>query len=194
MSAMTPAIEPAESTLFFIAVIPPPELCEAITQVKEDFHQRFHSRHALRLIPHITLKAPFSVPSSQRGMVTDWFNTIPATVGCFEQRLEHFNCFRNKRNPVIFIVPELNSCLQQLQRIVIAAFKERFPELPVSPNELEFKPHITVAYRDLTYANFIAAWNEYAEKKFDTAFRVENFYLLQHDKKQWNVVASHSLA
>jgi 2'-5' RNA ligase len=179
------------TSLYFVAIIPPQELCDAITAVKNDFKERFSSKHALRLIPHITLKAPFS--SANEAKVKDWFSNVPSTVPPFQQRLHHFNCFSNKRNPVIFIEPELNDALKQLQRDIIADFKKNFATIPVPQNELNFHPHITVGYRDLSYENFLLAWSEYRDKSFDASFRVENFCLLQHDRKQWNTISKYSL-
>lgn len=178
------------TSLYFVAIIPPQELCDAITAIKEDFKERFNSRHALRLIPHITLKAPFSHAGHQR--VLNWFTGISPTVHPFEQRLHHFNCFSGKRNPVIFIEPELNDSLKQLQQDIIADFKKNFA-IPIPGNELSFHPHITVGYRDLSYENFLLSWREYRDKNFDASFSVENFCLLQHDRKQWNIISKHSL-
>ncbi|HEX6915072.1 MAG TPA: 2'-5' RNA ligase family protein, partial [Chitinophagaceae bacterium] len=96
------------NSLYFVAVIPPQPLCGKITAVKQDFRERFHSSHALRLVPHITLKAPFSFPDEKKPEVLDWFAQLPVPAAAFRQKLSGFDCFRSKRNPVIFIVPELN--------------------------------------------------------------------------------------
>jgi 2'-5' RNA ligase len=177
--------------LYFVAIIPPPGLRGAITDIKQDFKERFNSKHALRLVPHITLKAPFSCNDDQR--VIDWFTNIPVAVSPFEQKLHNFNCFANKRNPVIFIDPELGPALKQLQKEVILDFKNNFPSIQVPQNELRFHPHMTVGYRDLSYENFKLAWSEYKDRTFDVSFMVENFCLLQHDKKQWNIINNHDL-
>lgn len=179
-------------SLYFVAIIPPQQVCDAIIPVKLDFKERFNSRHALRLVPHITLKAPFSSP--EHHTVTDWFSNIPAGVSPFAQELKNFNCFANKRNPVIFIEPVLNEALKQLQRNIVLDFKKHFPAVPAPQNEVSFHPHMTVGYRDLSYENFGMAWNEYREKKFEATFMVENFCLLQHNRKQWNIITTCALA
>jgi 2'-5' RNA ligase len=179
------------SRLYFVAIIPPPGVCRQVTIIKEDFRDRFNSTHALRVVPHITLKAPFSVNDNQQ--VPDWFNDIPVTIPPFEQKLTNFNCFDNKRNPVVFIEPELSEALEQLQETVVQDFRQSFPSIPILQNELSFHPHITVGYRDLGFENFQLAWSEYQNKSFEASFLVENFCLLQHDRKQWNIIANRRL-
>jgi 2'-5' RNA ligase len=181
------------SCLYFVAIIPPKDICEAITKIKEDICERFNTKHALRLIPHITLKAPFSISTHRHQSIVTWFQDIPPVVQPFLQELNSFNCFANKNNPVIFIEPVLSSPLKLLQVSIITEFRKEFPDVPVSQNELRFHPHITVGYRDLAYENFQSAWREYRDKSFKASFKVENFSLLQHDRKQWNIIASRSL-
>jgi len=178
------------SSIYFVAIIPPVEICDQINAIKQNFKERFESQHALRLIPHITLKSPFSTDHQQ---VMDWFQNIKLNIHPFRQLLVNFNCFANKRNPVIFIEPELNEALKQLQRSIVQGFKSAFPLIQVPQNELQFHPHITVGYRDLSFQHFETAWELYKNKQFSATFLVENFCLLQHDKKQWNIIAQHPL-
>jgi len=53
---------------------------------------------------------------------------------------------------------------------------------------------MTVAYRDLTPETFSKAWEEYASKSFTADFEIDAFYLLQHDTKKWNVIATKNLS
>jgi 2'-5' RNA ligase len=63
----------------------------------------------------------------------------------------------------------------------------------VDKSDLEFKAHVTIAYKDLSSEMFSKAWQEYKHKTFDAVFDVEAFYLLQHDTKKWNIIATKSL-
>ena len=40
---------------------------------------------------------------------------------------------------------------------------------------------------------FTKAWQEYENKSFNADFEVDAFYLLQHDTKNWNIIATKSL-
>src|SRR6476619_3234024 len=93
------------SNLYFIAIIPPDEICETVTIIKQDFADRFRSKKALKVVPHITLKAPFKFPASENIELLQLFALTPVLVHPFRQELKDFGCFANKRNPVIFIEP-----------------------------------------------------------------------------------------
>jgi 2'-5' RNA ligase len=175
------------SNLYFIAIIPPQEIRESVAAIKQDFAERFKSSKALKVIPHITLKAPIKFPTEQHTELLRWFALTPA-VNSFQQTLKDFGCFANKRNPVIFIEPVMNESLKQLQKNVLNHFIKSFGKEQVAQNEYKFNPHMTVAYRDLQFYQFKIAWGEYQTRKFEVTFEVTSFHLLQHDGKKWESV------
>jgi len=175
----------SKANLYFIAIIPPQEIGEAVAAIKQDFAVRFKSSKALRVIPHITLKAPFKFDTAKHTELLRWFASTPVTVNSFQQELKDFGCFANKRNPVIFIEPVMNESLKQLQKIILNHYIKSFGKVQVAQNEYKFNPHMTVAYRDLQFHQFKIAWEEYQSKKFEAVFEVNSFYLLQHDGKKW---------
>lgn len=179
--------------LYFIAIIPPDEICEAVTSIKQDFADRFKSKKALKVVPHVTLKAPFKFPDQDHIALLRWFALTPVSVHPFKQQLKDFSCFANKRNPVIFIEPVMNESLAMLQKNVITHFIKAFGKNQVAQNEFKFNPHMTVAYHDLLFSQFKMAWEEYETKKFEAIFEVNNFQLLQHDGKKWNGIKEFRL-
>src|SRR5437867_2074942 len=94
-----------KANLYFIAIIPPEEIRETVTEIKQDFADRFKSSKARRVIPHITLKAPFKFPGEEHTSLLRWFASALISIHPFQQELKDFGCFNNKRNPVIFIEP-----------------------------------------------------------------------------------------
>lgn len=88
--------------------------------------------------------------------------------------------------------PETSNELMALQKQLIASFASFFLG-DLHQVDISFSPHITVAYRDLTPVMFTKAWNEYQHKTFDASFDVNAVYLLQHDSKKWNIIATHNL-
>ena len=179
--------------LYFIAIVPPSNICAEVTGFKEDFATRFNSKHALKVIPHITLKAPFSIPKTDHEHTLRWFENMPLATSPFKQQLKDFGAFHNKRNPVIFVHPVMNSSLQHLQKEVLLNFAKGFENAEISKQELEFNPHMTVGYRDLQPHLFKEAWKEYEEKKYAAEFDVDSFHLLQHDSKKWNMISTRQL-
>ncbi|HEX5155291.1 MAG TPA: 2'-5' RNA ligase family protein [Parafilimonas sp.] len=178
--------------LYFIALIPQQELCDAINNFKNDFATRFKSKRALRLPPHITLKAPFKLAVNAHDGLIQWFANLGLTSKVFNIELKDFGAFQNGYHPVVFINPVMNTELSLMQKAIITSFKENYPE-QAHPADLRFKPHLTVAYRDLTLQKFHEAWKEYKAKHFNAVFEVTGVYLLQHDTRQWNIIFKKSL-
>src|SRR5690242_747937 len=115
-----------KANLYFIAIIPPKEIGDAVTAIKKDFADRFKSTRALKVIPHITLKAPFKFPAEKHTEILRWFASASITVNSFQQVLKNFGSFANKRNPVIFIEPVMSESLKTLQKNVINHFMKEF--------------------------------------------------------------------
>ncbi len=180
-------------TLYFIAVFPPAPVSDAITALKEDFARRFQSQAALRVMPHITLKAPFYLPAADKERVLNWFDEMPVTVQAFRQEIKGFGVFRKRKSPVVYIKAMTNPALLKLHEQVLDAFRRAFPDEPVIEQEWKFTPHLTIAYRDLSWTLFQEAWKEYEQKNFEAEFGVNAFYLLRHDGKNWESIREHAL-
>ena len=82
----------------------------------------------------------------------------------------------------------------KLQQDIMESFIQNVSEFIQSTCDIEYKPHCTVAYRDLSADNFLKAWKEYKDKPFDAEFEVDAFYLLQHDTKKWNIISTYNLS
>jgi 2'-5' RNA ligase len=48
-----------------------------------------------------------------------------------------------------------------------------------------FKPHLTIAFRDLKKSQFPKAWEFYKHRPFKSACEIDGISLLKHDGKQW---------
>lgn len=177
--------------LFFIALIPNSELRKKIIKVQNDF-ERFNSRKALKVYPHITLKAPFECSEGGRVELLTWFSELVIHQRPFLINLKGFAAFHNKKSPVIYINPLPSNELTKMQKELMVGFNSIFPGY-VQPADLKFTPHVTVAYRDLSPDEFEKAWVEYKDKSFNDVFEVTAIYLLEHDRKKWNVVGTCEL-
>ncbi|HUC82020.1 MAG TPA: 2'-5' RNA ligase family protein [Flavisolibacter sp.] len=178
-----------KTSLNFIALIPDRELRIKANAIKKDF-KRFESSKATNVYTHITLKAPFKVSGIDRDSLLSWFYKIRLQQTPFHVYLNGFAAFHNKYNPVIYINPMPNRELIKMQRELMIDFHNILPA-KVHPIDRSFKPHMTVAYRDLTPENFARAWKEYKDKHFYDVFDVHSIYLLEHDWQSWNIIATH---
>jgi len=180
-----------KASLFFIALIPNRELRMKIYKIKKDF-KRFESIKALKVYPHITLKTPFKCSRNGRNELLNWFSQMAIRQKSFSIDLDGFGAFHNKDHPVVFINPGINSELIKMQRELMVGFNSLFPAY-VHEVDIKFKPHITVAYRDLRPEKFSIAWQEYKHKAFNDVFEVNAIYLLEHDTNKWNIIDTHRL-
>lgn len=176
--------------LYFIGILPPPGLSARITAVKQHFTNQYNSSKALKVMPHITVKAPFTIDETEVEKMTKWFNELSIQHPPFQIQLEGFGAFDRKPNPVIYIKPLESPLLNDIQKTLLESFRICFPEQIIMHPEWHYHPHITVAYRDLTYENFEAAWREVQQQPFEGAFEVEALYLFMHNRRQWNLFDS----
>jgi 2'-5' RNA ligase len=175
-----------KENLYFIALIPKRDLREKINVFKNDFANRFDSKKALKVYPHITLKAPFKLSSNTHTALVNWFSELRINQKSISLHLKNFGAFPNKNNPVIYVNPIVNNELQFMQKEIIASCSSFLSE-DIHSVDIKFKPHITVA--DM----FSKAWQEYRNKSFDAEFEVDAFYLLQHDTKKWSIISTYNL-
>jgi 2'-5' RNA ligase len=182
----------SKENLLFIALIPDRELRQKINIFKNDFSKRFDSHKALKVYPHITMKAPFKCNDNGKDELLNWFSDLHIRQKKFDISLKGFGAFHNKNNPVVYVNPVITKEIQTAQEELIAGFGSLFPGY-LHPFDKSFKPHVTIAYRDLTPAMFEKGWKEYKDKFFDEIFHVHSIYLLQHDSKKWNVISTYEL-
>jgi 2'-5' RNA ligase len=178
---------------YFLAIIPPSKICEEIIAIQRDISQRFESSKSLAVVPHITLKAPFKLVASDHEHILNWFSGLEIVCPEFDIALRDFGAFHNSKSPVIYIQPDQNFFLDSLQKQILVQFRSAFPEVAVSGLELHYKPHVTVAYRDLKPALFEIAWKEFKTMNFSASFHVSQFFLLQHNGLRWNQIRAFEL-
>lgn len=169
--------------MYFIAIYPPQEIIDKVKIYKEDLALNFSNSKALKNDAHITLFPPFNRTADLESDILGAFHRIDTNISPFEITLNGFGSFPNPKNPVLFIKPEENENLKDLYLRV----KEKF-----SFTEYSFNPHMTVGFRDLSWENYLKAWEIYQEKEFKTKFIVDRISLLRHDGK-WISIAEKIL-
>lgn len=110
------------------------------------------------------------------------FQKIDTDISPFEITLNGFGSFPNPKNPVIFVQPEANENLNLLHERIRRYF---------SFGKNSFTPHMTVGYRDLSYDNYLKAWEIYKDKEYKTKFLVDKILLLRHDGKWIPIAEKH---
>ncbi len=177
-------------TRFFVALIPPPEVHAEATQLKEYFRDRYNSQAALRSPPHITLQAPFEWPAEHGERVIRALTEFRCSVPVIPIRLSGFGAFPPR---VIYLDVEHTSALMTLQTELSVYLAETLQVMDPRSRDRPFRPHLTVAFRDLKPVAFRQAWPEFQHRAVHFSFELSTFALLRHLGKQWLIYKTFDL-
>ncbi|NET29389.1 2'-5' RNA ligase family protein [Okeania sp. SIO1I7] len=170
--------------LLFVALVPPENIQNQVTEIKEYFATKYNSSRALRSVPHITLQPPFKWPTENLAVLQESLETFAQKCFAFPITLSGFAAFPPR---VIYINVVKTPELLQIQKDLIQ-FTENTLGIVHPPSKIRpFSPHVTVAFRDLTKTNFRAAWLEFRERSLEFEFTASQLTLLIHNGKRWDI-------
>jgi 2'-5' RNA ligase len=168
--------------LYFLALLPPPDIQDEVTRYKQYAAEYFNASHALKSPPHITLIPPFWWEENRISEIIEWVENWTTQTASFTIALNDFDCFKPR---VIYIDVVPNVELTQLQNHLKIGLKTKFQ---LSPDKRpDYHPHMTVAYKDLSKRMFYAAWDYYQKQSFKHHFQVNGVSLLKHNQKRWKI-------
>ena len=168
--------------LFFIAVVPPPSISKEVLALKEAMAVNYGSKHALKSPAHITLIPPFWWDIDLK---TEFCNDLKMQMSFqqpFEIRLIDFGCFKPR---VIFVNVKSNLMLANLQERLQDHLKKTYS---LVSDRRSFRPHMTIAFKDLKPRSFYRAWEHFRKRKYGSSFVCSSIFLLMHEKGRWLVV------
>lgn len=171
--------------LYFIAVVPPQEIQDRITELKHEVAKKFGSKHALNAPPHITLHMPFKWKDKRIGVLENVMHQINNELVDFEIELNDFDFFEPR---VVFVNVLENEALSKLQKTVVDSCRKNLKLDNANYKDRPFHPHVTIAFRDLKKAMFYEAREYFNQQVFSCKFKVDELSLLKHDGGKWNVV------
>jgi len=174
------------TTLYFIGILTPPNIDDTVLEWKKYMQRHFNCKVALRSPAHITLIPPFNAGISQEKNLTTLLNTF--TSGCepFTINIKNFSFFPSH---VIFAGiesnPYLNSIRQSIEQLLLSqtSFKIKKDNRP-------FRPHITIANRDLARKDFPLAWAHFQPLQYEESFVANAISLLRNTASGWEIVAT----
>lgn len=174
---------------YFLALLPPEAIQEEVLRIQQTFAKQYHSRKALNSPPHITLQAPFDWPSTSTSAaqqtttalaqgLAEWTNHLkPLPI-----QLSGFGVFAPR---VIYVHVQCTPALLTLHTQLQTYCAEVWNIKDTRSQHRPFIPHITVAFRDLTRANFHASWPHFQDRPFEHHFTVTALTLLKHNSQRW---------
>jgi 2'-5' RNA ligase len=169
---------------FFIALVPPPDIEEHITEIQQYFAQHYNSRGALNSPPHITLQPPFhslaeDVPKLEESLNQFSVNRPPIPV-----TLSGFAAFAPR---VIYVDVVKSPELLEIHSYLMSYMEANLGIVDRVSQSRPFVPHMTVGFHDLTKDNFQRAWLEFAGRSLHLEFTAWALTLLIHDGSRWNI-------
>ncbi|MCC5636821.1 2'-5' RNA ligase family protein [Nostoc sp. CHAB 5844] len=170
--------------LFFVALLPPPDIQAYANEIKQYFAEHYNSRHAQKSPPHITLQPPFRWADRNLLCLEVSLREFTNQQQPLLVTLNGFNAFAPR---VIYIDVVRSQELLTLQADLMMHMETSLGIVDQVGKKRPFAPHMTVAFRDLTRQNFKAAWPEFANRRLQFEFTADKLTLLLHDGRQWHI-------
>jgi 2'-5' RNA ligase len=183
-------MEPTKQN-YFIALLPPEPIRTEVTRLKEYCRDRYQTKAALRSPPHITLHPPFRWDSERLADLKQSLHRFANPQTQLPIKLEGFATFPKQ---VIFIDVERSPGLLSLHTNLARHLEAELELVDAKAKTRPFKPHMTIAFRDLSKAEFKHAWAEFKERSIAHAFLADALTLLVHDGKRWQINATFPLS
>ena len=175
--------------LYFIALVPDEPVLSEVWQLKEEMKRRFETKAALRSPPHITLHMPFKWSATKELLLYNTLEQIGKSHRRFTIELKGYGAFEPR---VIYVNVSENIQLAELQNSVIKKAASEWHIYPMRDSR-PFRPHMTIAFRDLKKAKFYEAWQEFEDRNFAQTMSVHKLHLLKHTGKHWEIQKSFDL-
>lgn len=180
------------NSLYLIAILPSEDLSRQIHEIRVQCSEKFGVQKALKPPVHITLYRPFKIEDAFESRMIRLLSSAGSGLNPFRQELENFEAFDIH---TIVIRASKNPGIMKLQRAVASVFrKNEIDKLPLGSKNMAFRPHVTIAYRDILPEVFPLIWQEYKDVRFKKSFTADHFSLLKHDGKQWNKISDFKLS
>ena len=168
-------------SLFFIALLPPAKIRLEVTHFKEIARDRFQSKKAFNAPPHITLIPPFKFSQEDVGRLKSILSAFAEKRNAFLQKLKNFDAFPPR---VIYVDVVMNEELKNLQADLEIHLSKSLGLIYDRPKR-PYRPHMTIAFKDLKKYVFPAAWKHFSNLEYDRIFEIKSISLLKHENGKW---------
>jgi len=175
------ATQPAK---YFIALVPKGKIQEEAARLKEEMHEIFNVKYALKSPAHITIKMPFTYNELKEERLIGKLDRFFDQHVSFELHFKGFDCFGRR---VIFVDVKPSQELKCLQEALNKYCKTEL-KLVSELSDKAFHPHMTIAFKDVKPKNFNVYWKHIQSKKFDALYPVKDVALLKRIEGKWEVI------
>ncbi len=144
----------------------------------------------MRIPVHITVEPPFRRDAADADWMCERLSAFFSGEQEFEVELRDFWAFRDD---VIFIDVTANLQLLEMHQRLSDIMRAAPAIIETAPFHTGYKPHMTIANRDVEPETHRRIWNEFKARKFYARFPVGAVTLLRHDGKEWHIYKQFAL-
>jgi 2'-5' RNA ligase len=168
---------------YFIAIVLPEPVLNEVEVVKQQLHEQFGLKGALRSPAHITLHRPFEWKEEKEQQLIEKLKCFDVG-NSFLLELNNYNCF----SPRVIYVDVMHEPKLFAMQKELKYFAQKELGLLNEVNDLRgFHPHVTVAFRDLRKNKFNSIWETFKNREYRAEIEVKGFSLLKLNQK-WEVI------
>ncbi|MEM7548355.1 MAG: 2'-5' RNA ligase family protein [Bacteroidota bacterium] len=169
---------------YFLALIPTKEVREELQDLKIKISDEYQTKASLRSPPHLTLHMPFLKPAKYEKQLIESLTDFCNEPKPFDLTLNGYGSFEPK---VFFVQVVENQELKNLHQELHQLMKIKHNVLPREGFiERPFRPHITLAFRDLKKQEFYRLWKDFQDRNYERVFMVSSLALLKHNGISWD--------
>ncbi|MGB3183281.1 MAG: 2'-5' RNA ligase family protein [Cyclobacteriaceae bacterium] len=178
----------SEHILYFLAILPSESIRKEVTGIKEYFREKYQTKAALRSPAHITLHMPFRWKTKKEAILHDVLAEFALTVPVFDVQIDGYGSFAPR---VIYLDIPDNPAMSRAQKTLVTTVRTRLNILNANYKDRAFRPHMTVAFRDLRKADFYAAWEDVKDKAIEYRFEANALTLLRNTGGKWDIYRNY---
>lgn len=169
--------------LYLTTLLPPAELAEREHAIKQEIAERYDTHVAITKPAHITLVPPYYATDEQLEKLVPLHANVAKQITPFDLTLDGFGCF--EKNRTVFINVQPSEPLQYLYNLLKAGFIDLGQAKEKHFHAGPIKPHLTIAYRDLSPETFEAIWQAYQHEPFSATFPVTSIWIMKYVDRVW---------
>ncbi len=179
--------------MYMFAFMPPETKALEINGHRLGFAEDYSFTTALKPPVHITLLDPFFIDNDAAPLFEDKMYSMlewAEQQSNFPIMLKDFGFFDNQQSPVVYINVLKNQKLNELRNSFLTQMRKHHGFIIPRRN---YKPHITIGYRDVTPEAFPWIKADYSKRSYQDSFDCSAFYLWKHNGHNWEVIQEFPL-
>lgn len=165
-----------------IALTPTGSTKTHIDKIRQDFSAKYNVKQALKNPAHITIIPPFHATQAQIDNITSDLVNVVKQFLPIDTILTHYSFF--EKNRVVFISPLQNNNFGKLYLAVKDHIETKEPSIKLK-EEVKYRAHVTIGYRDLSKDVYELAAADLKEKHEHIRWTIEEVEVWKRVSGEW---------